>query len=690
MTTWCHLPTTIKRLLARSHIVLGWLVVAFITTLFISHTTFAATPTSRTVNFQGRLLTPAGAAVPDGHYNMQFKIYDGGQGTSAGDPGGSLDWTENYLTGSIGGGVDVSNGYFSVALGSHTSFGSSINWDSPTLFLSMDIAGTGTCTTFGSSSCPADGEMLPMKAIGATPYSLDSGALDGKTAGQFLQLGQGVQTDGGSASSIFINKTGSGSLIQLQNDGQDVFSVANTGDLTLGGGSDKAITLSQAASNTTGGNLTISGGSGGSNANGGGLALSGGTSGSGDANGGNITLSGGAGSGTGSTGLVILGTPTFQTTTDDPGCYPNSAPATKNCTVAQSSVDNSSAIMVGISTDAQTATLPDPTNKTAGRILYIIASSDSHPFTLSASENAVAMQPNTALALIWSGTSWALVNGTGAPTSTPSSSTLAPTNETGQTLQSQNTDQTTSQTPAKTTKPATSTPAATSDQTATFTIPTSDNAPDASSNSLSGSMYYNPTLGKLQCYHNGNWGNCTDTPDSFVSLSPEYQNAVMNGTDIGTISSDICSDSLGINNGTNNQPAICGKNETYNYYQWTSDQKDAQTRSIFVTYQLPGNFKKFVAGSLSLTGRTDSNNAKVSYRIYRDNHNTNNGLQACGTDMTVTTSNNAWQKQAATDKNDPANCGFQPGDSMLVRIDLTASQNANAFVSNLDFVYHNQ
>lgn len=686
MTTWCHLPTILKRLFVRPQIVLVWLVVAFITTLFISHTSFAAAPTSRTVNFQGRLLTPAGASVPDGHYNMQFKIYDGGHGTSAGDPGGTLDWTENYLTNS--GGVSVSNGYFSVALGSQTPFGSSVNWDSPTLFLSMNIAGTAIgCTTFGSSACPADGEMLPMKSIGATPYSLDSGALGGKTAGQFVQLGQGIQTDGGSASSIFINKTGSGNLIQLQNDGQNVFSVADTGDLTLGGGSDKAITLTQSADGSSGGNLTVSAGGGGSDASGGSLTLSGGASGSGDVSGGNITLSGGAGSGSGSTGLVILGTPTFQTTTNDSGCYPGSAPAVKSCSIAQSSVDNSSAIVAGISTDDQTATLPSPTNKTAGRILYIIASSDSHPFTLSASDNAVAMQPNTALALIWSGTAWALVNGTGAPASTPSS-TLSPTGDSGQTLTTPS-DQSAATTPTKPTTPAASTPADSSDQTATFTIKSSDTAPDASSSDLSGSMYYNPTLGKLQCYKSGAWGNCTDTPDTFVTLSPEYQNAVMNGTDIGTISSDICSDSLGINNGTNKQPAICGKNETYNYYKWTSDQKDAQTRSIFVTYQLPGNFKKFVAGSLSLTGRTDSTNAGVAYRVYRDNHNTNDGLQACGTNMTVTTSNNAWQKQAATDQNDPANCDFQPGDSMLVRIDLTASQNADSYVSDLNFVYHN-
>jgi hypothetical protein len=56
------------------------------------------------INYQGRLLTAAGAVIPDGTYNMEFRIYQDGTGTAAwnggtfGSPTG-LDWTEDYLVG---------------------------------------------------------------------------------------------------------------------------------------------------------------------------------------------------------------------------------------------------------------------------------------------------------------------------------------------------------------------------------------------------------------------------------------------------------------------------------------------------------------------------------------------------------------------------------------------------------------
>src|SRR4051794_29377615 len=61
----------------------------------------ASTGINQTINFQGRLLNSQGATVPDGNYNIQFKIYQDGDGLSASDstgsPAGSLKWTENYL-----------------------------------------------------------------------------------------------------------------------------------------------------------------------------------------------------------------------------------------------------------------------------------------------------------------------------------------------------------------------------------------------------------------------------------------------------------------------------------------------------------------------------------------------------------------------------------------------------------------
>lgn len=226
------------------------------------------------------------------------------------------------------------------------------------------------------------------------------------------------------------------------------------------------------------------------------------------------------------------------------------------------------------------------------------------------------------------------------------------------------------------------------ESTTLFTLDKSASAPSAGDgDTLLGSMYYDTTLGKVRCYEADGWGACGAAPDTYVTISPQYTNAVMNGNDIGTISSDLCSDSLNINDGSSGQPTICGTNETQNFYKWTTTESTTQTRSIYVTYQLPSNFKQFVTGTTSLMGRTNSSDSAVTYQIYRDN---GSGLTSCGSAVSVSTgSQTAWQKVAATSGNDPASCGFQAGESILIRINLSAKDDANAYVSDLGFVFSN-
>ena len=402
-----------------------------------------------------------------------------------------------------------------------------------------------------------------------------------------------------------------------------------------------------AGSGTDGGNLTITGGA------------SGGTNGSG----GDIIISGGAGNGTGTNGLVVLSTPTFSTTTNDANCYTDGQPVASSCTITGASIDSKSGVITGFSTPGQTATIPDPTNTTAGRIVYIMAATSSEEFTLSANSGAtiVAMRPNTTTTMMWNGSNWSVAG-------TASSSTLhdvysSETSSSNATV-GNNSDSSTS----------------------LLTLDKGVSAPSLSDPSLLGSMYYDTTLGEVQCYEENGWGNCGASPDSFITLSPEYSNAVMNGADIGTITSDLCSDTLNIND-ANNGEEICGTNETYNFYKWTSAEGSAQTRSIYVTYQLPTNFKEFVAGSTSLKGRTSSNNANVSYQVYRDN---SSGLESCGTEIPVSTgAQTSWQQALADDTDDPALCGFEAGDSILFRINLSAHSDAKAYVSNLNFTFSN-
>jgi hypothetical protein len=1144
----------------------------------------AVSGVSQQINFQGRLLNAQGATVPDGYYNIQFKIYQDGDGQSVGNttgsPTGSLKWTESHLNANSHG-VVVKNGYMSVQLGSVTAFGSSVDWNQDTLWLSMNIANTNaTCTPF--ASCSPDGEMLPMKRLSSTPFSMNSGLLGGLSSAQFLQLAQGVQTDvSTNTSSIYVNKTGTGNLLQLQGNGNDALTVNKTGDITLGADGARFLSVATAANETAGQSLYVSAGDAGSTTgslSGGWLSLqggdgtgatgsggnvsldtgAGGTAGNGgtmfvgttnaksiyigsivssqsqsinigvnygtgatsvtlgatgsassgstilqaksdltiktnditratfdntntiylgngayaftpndftikgtsslttgvtggalsiqggnalftNTNGGNVTISGGTGTGTGANGLVVLSTPTFSTTTNDPNCYTNGALVANNCTVAAASINNSAAVLVGFSQQGKTATLPNPTLLTAGRVVYITAANGSKDFTLAVNGggvgNVVAMRQNTSATMIWNGTAWTAagasssttlqsaydstlqsaggaelvvgatgntngltirdsstnpVTGTLMSVQTSSAASLFSINSnvteyaanggaeitgatgdnsfpastwagigsatvsryttTGNFIATGKGSVTTTTTSAlndglrntlnttltaktnynvsfatrltsgtftdmsvyysvdgtATSVPCTTNQAVTTSVwtkvNCTFTAPASgitssnailirqassgtartfyvDNlsvtiaanynyasdssvsdsvnfttnwtaagsatvtrstsagydasdsaqvvttganqgvrnklaisplastlyrvtayaasttsgfntftvryspdggtsfvncadyntqtvsssltsftkvtcyittnttpsvnpyvyftqtdatgrtfhvdalsmtlsssatpnvqigggvnggpatlltldraasAPIASNNdALLGSMYYDTTLGKLQCYEADGWGACGSSPDSIVTISPEYTNAVLHGTGVGTMVSDLCSGPLDINDGTSSQPNVCGANETYNFYKWTSPQATTQTYSIYVTYQLPNNFNGFASGQTSIMGRTDSANSSVRYQVYRNASDT--GMTPCGGLVTVSSGSvSSWQTGIASGTADPSTCGFVAGNSIVFKINATASQNASAYIGNLNFTFNNR
>ncbi len=138
----------------------------------------ATAATNSVINFQARLMNATGSIVPDGNYNVEFKLYSGSSG-------GAALWTEDYTstsgTGSSDVRVRVANGYLSVALGSQTPFPGTINWDQQ-LYLTMNIGGTGT----GSFPGVGDGEMSPRIALTGVPYAF--------RAGQALQMASGNST----------------------------------------------------------------------------------------------------------------------------------------------------------------------------------------------------------------------------------------------------------------------------------------------------------------------------------------------------------------------------------------------------------------------------------------------------------------------------------------------------------------
>ncbi|MCA1806565.1 MAG: carbohydrate binding domain-containing protein, partial [Actinobacteria bacterium] len=151
----------------------------------------------------------------------------------------------------------------------------------------------------------------------------------------------------------------------------------------------------------------------------------------------------------------------------------------------------------------------------------------------------------------------------------------------------------------------------------------------ANNNAYLGSMYYDTNTGRIQCYEANGWGACGSPPDNIVNLNPEYAGAVLNGSGVGTMTTDFCSNDTELSVNT----ALCDTGEAKNYYSWTSPQATEQTYSIYVTYQLPETFDGFANDdTVQLVGRVDStSNASVTYEMFRS---TGSAVTRCGTGET--------------------------------------------------------
>jgi len=196
-------------------------------------TVSAAVGVNAQLSFEGKIVKADGTNITNGTYNMQFKIYQDGTNNGTGS---TLKWTENRLVGGTGG-VTLTDGTFQVNLGSANPFGTSVDWNQDTLWLSMQIGNTSSCTitTSFQTDCAGDGEMTPYIRLTAVPQALNSNMLGGLVAGNFVQLAQGLQADSSTTNaSIAINKTGTtANILQLQKAGSDVLVVGNDGSVAL-------------------------------------------------------------------------------------------------------------------------------------------------------------------------------------------------------------------------------------------------------------------------------------------------------------------------------------------------------------------------------------------------------------------------------------------------------------------------
>ena len=197
-------------------------------------------------------------------------------------------------------------------------------------------------------------------------------------------------------------------------------------------------------------------------------------------------------------------------------------------------------------------------------------------------------------------------------------------------------------------------------------------------------MYYDTTSGRIQCYEADGWGACGSAPDNIISLTPEYAGAVLNGTGVGTMTADFCSNQAGV---LQVNTGFCASGLSRQYYKWTSPQASPQTYSIYVSYKLPNTFNQFNSDStISLTALTDNvTNGSVTYEVFRS---TGSAITACGTATTASGAANTWNT-AFSNGNEMSGCSFAGGDNVIFKINVTASNNANVYVENLNFTYTN-
>ncbi len=193
----------------------------------------AAVPT--TINFQGRLANASGVTMANGSYNMRFRIHTA-------PTGGTLLWTETRETTNR---VVVTNGLFTVQLGSVTPLTASIFNNASTLYFEIELPtpGTATCST---ASCQTwtEGAMTPRSVIAASAYAMNAATLDGIAASGFIQNQSGSAQ---ATSNYWISGNGRAGTAFLA----PRLDTAAAGVLTLGNTNATSLSLGKAGVTTT-------------------------------------------------------------------------------------------------------------------------------------------------------------------------------------------------------------------------------------------------------------------------------------------------------------------------------------------------------------------------------------------------------------------------------------------------------
>ncbi len=195
--------------------------------IFLACSGSAIAQTNPEINYQGKLTDATGSAVPDGTYNMRFWLAPA-LDTATTSP--SIEWTEEWLV-SGGEGVQVTNGLFSIMLGSTTAL-TGVDFNQ-TLYLGVEIGSTTTSPAW-------DGEMSPRKILGSVPAAFEARRLGGVASSSFLRSDQadtasGLLTLAGGASTTDLVVSGTATTTNLVIGGDNLVDLTGTGLVNTNG-----------------------------------------------------------------------------------------------------------------------------------------------------------------------------------------------------------------------------------------------------------------------------------------------------------------------------------------------------------------------------------------------------------------------------------------------------------------------